>query len=355
MTSSDHDSPTSTLTPDNPAAPPNRLFTFSSGGWVLLLAVLCTFLAAALVLYPVYLNGFHPPVGDGRNVDTYGFDLSRLLIPRDQLVASGGPKDGIDAIAPTLVETITPEAVDLIPKNEHIRFLVPSDLVIGLQINGESRAYPARVLVLHELVNDTLGGTPLAVTWTPLCGAAVVFDRRIDGPQAPPAEFGVSGLLLQSNSIFFDRRKDPKNESLWPQLAFHAISGPAAGKQLTLLPYQLTTWQAWRTEHPDTRVLLGLRRRKAEYGSEPYSIYLHNNDLKFPVSPRFPNAHIPNKTPLLLTSSNARQWTATFDGNSPGNASSASSTQSGPHYELHAFLFAWYAQHEKDTDYSALK
>src|SRR6476620_149244 len=110
------------------AAPsPQKLFTFASGGWVLLLAFFFVLVAAALVLYPVFINGFHPPIGDGINIDTYGFDLSPLTIPRDQLTASGNAKDQIDAIPPGLVETITPAEVALIRKNEHLNFLIPSD------------------------------------------------------------------------------------------------------------------------------------------------------------------------------------------------------------------------------------
>src|SRR5262249_7912811 len=96
-------------TPPANATPPEKLFTFKSGGWVLLLAGVLTVVAALLVLYPVIrAGGFHPPKGDGRNVDTYGFDLSNLIIPKSDLIGSGNPKDQIRAIPEVLVETITP-------------------------------------------------------------------------------------------------------------------------------------------------------------------------------------------------------------------------------------------------------
>src|SRR6185369_3862902 len=102
-----------------------------------------------------------------------------------------------------------------------------------------TRAYPTRLLNIHEVVNDRFGDTPVVVSWSPLCGSAMVFDRRIDGKEVA---FGVSGLLYQSNLILFDRRADPKQESLWPQLALHAISGPAAGKRPTLIAHRVMPW-----------------------------------------------------------------------------------------------------------------
>jgi len=341
------------------AAPSHqKLFTFASGGWVLLLAFFFVLVAAALVLYPVFINGFHPPIGDGINIDTYGFDLSHLTIPRDQLTASGNAKDQIDAIPPGLVETITPAEVALIRKNEHLNFLIPSDRVIGIILNGEPRAYPLRVLALHEMVNDVLSGTPIAISFSPLCDSVVAWDRRIDGPSNPPVEFGVSGLLLSSNPIYYDRRSDAKQESLWPQLTLHAISGPAAGKPLPLIPYELTTWQNWTADHPETKVLLGLRRRKREYTGDPYNVYLHTDALKFPVIPLWPDTRILRKTPITVTSTDrGTTWTAFKTSNLPTSSTETVTTESQPTnpYHLQTFLFAWYAQHATDTNYSAIK
>src|SRR5690348_16422434 len=172
-----------------------KLLTMSSGGWVLLLSGFFTLLAAAIVIFPVVRTGFHRAIGDGIHPNTYGFDLDNLTIPPGMLIGSGQPKDGIRAIPESLVETITPREVELMHDNEHINFLVPSDRIIGVVIDGEARAYPTRVLDLHEVVNDMVGKRPIAVSWSPLADAAVVFDRRIDGPDKPAVEFGVSGLL----------------------------------------------------------------------------------------------------------------------------------------------------------------
>jgi hypothetical protein len=331
-------------------SPPKKLFTFTSGGWVLLLAGFCTLLAALLVLYPVYTSGgFHRYVGDGKNVDTYGFDLSNLTIPKDQLAASGHPKDYLREIPENLVETITPEEVKLIGQNEHIRFLVPSDRVVGITLNGISRAYPVRVLNLHEVVNDTLGtgaqATPIAVTYSPFTDSVVVFDRRIDGPSALPAEFGNSGLLVCYNAVFFDRRANTAQESLWPQLALRAVSGPHAGSPMTLIPYELTTWQKWTAAHPDTRVLLGLRTLKVEYSGDPFSTYHSTDSLPFDMQSNWKEPGVPRKTPVLLHSADGNHWTAS----PPQTAVPAAETR------IYSYVFGWFGQHPDDTDYSAIK
>ena len=336
---------------ETPAAPTDqKLLTFKSGGWVLLLASILTLGAAALVLYPVYTTGFHRSIGDGRNPDTYGFNLSTLTIPREQLIASGYAKDEIRAVPEKLCETVTPEEVELGERNERIRMLVASDLVIGIEVNGVARAYPVRILNVHEVVNDRVGDVPVAVTWSPLCGSAVVIDRRLDGT-SDAVELGVSGLLYQSNLIMFDRRAAAKDESLWPQLGLSAIAGPAAGKRVTLVPADVVTWGDWRAAHPKTRVFLGLRTLKKKYGGaqDPVNMYLRDDDLKFPVSPYWKNARIPKKTRSEVTSSDGVQFKASL----PRSPSAAIAEPPAP-VRISTFVFAWYAQHPNDTDYSAL-
>ncbi|HVX84342.1 MAG TPA: DUF3179 domain-containing (seleno)protein [Phycisphaerae bacterium] len=339
----------------SPASPPSaspRLFTFSSAGWVILLSAFFSLVAAAIVLYPVFTTGFHQSVGDGHNVDTYGFDLSNLTIPRSALVASGWPKDMVHAIPESLVETDTPAEIEMIHRNEHLNFIVPDDRVIGLTINGETRAYPVHVLNVHEIINDTLGGVPIAVTWAPLCDSAVVFDRRVDGAGAPAVEFGVSGLLVDSDLVAFDRRGHAADESLWPQLALQAVSGPLAGKPMKLIAYEMKTWKEWTSEHPETRVVIGLRTHKTEYTYEPYAGYLANDELKFPVTREWPDPHVARKTRIVVRGAPGGRWVAARD--VPGATTASAATEPGE-ITLHSFLFAWYAMHPADTDYSALQ
>jgi len=338
---------------------PERLFTFSSGGWVLLISFVLCLLAAATVLRPLWTTGFHRAIGDGRNPDTYGFDLSNLTIPRATLVASGVSKDQIKAIVPSLVETLTPAEVKLRNENEREQglFLVSSDRVIGVDINGETRAYPLRVLSYHELINDVVGGVPIGATYSPLCDSAMVFDRRIDGQEKPPLEFGVSGLLANSDLVMFDRRGDGKKESLWPQLALHAVSGPLAGQPLKLVKFDLVTWKRWLEMHPDARVVEGLRTFKQQYKMEPYNSYLSVDDLKFPVFPLWSKEGVPKKTRVIVVSSDGgKRWKAMRAGYAGAENAPSQSAMPAPADEirLYSFVCAWYAQHPDDTDYSAV-
>jgi hypothetical protein len=330
-----------------------KLLTFSSGGWVLLISAALTIGAALLVLKPVYDTGFQRAVGNGKDPDTYGFDLSNLTIPHDQLVASGKPKDGVHAVPPSLVETWTIPEVVMANKNQYNPFLFSADPVIGVTLGTQSRAYPIRQLNVHEVINDTLNGQPIAITWSPLTGSAAVF-RRPDN-----TELGVSGLLYNSNTLLFDRHPDPKQESLWSQISFKAIAGPAVGHSLQLLPFQLTTWRDWSTAHPNTNVFRGLRTLEKQYNDaqDPYNLYLATDNIQFPVSPALPPnlAKLPKKTPLLLTTAdNGAHWTATLAKADTASTSTSAPTTAPNELHAYAFLFAWYAQHPTDTDYAAL-
>lgn len=127
--------------------------------------------------------------------------------------------------------------------------LLPDDAaVVGVELGGEARAYPLRILDWHEVVNDDLNG-PLLVSYCPLCGSGVTAERTVNGVET---RFGVSGMLWRQNLLLYDHR----TESLWSQILGAAIRGPRAGERLSLLPSSLTTWGEWRDVHPETSVLL---------------------------------------------------------------------------------------------------
>jgi hypothetical protein len=194
-----------------------------------------------------------------------GFDLSNLTVDRGEILAGGPPRDGIPAIdAPGFVAA------------QEVNYLRDEDIVVGLVRGARARAYPLRILVWHEIVNDTFDGEPLAVTYCPLCGTAMVFDRRAGGRER---SFGVSGLLYRSDVLMYDR----ETGSLWSQLAMESVSGPAAGARLVWLPSEHMTWQAWRQRYPDSEVLspdTGFRR---DYGGTPYASYFASDEPMFPV------------------------------------------------------------------------
>ena len=123
--------------------------------------------------------------------------------------------------------------VPRINKAQRGKFLVPRDDVIGVVVNGQARAYPVRFMIWHEIVNDTLGGVPIAVTYNFLTDSVAVFERTI-GDEVHT--FGESGLVYRSNLVLYDRRPGQRGESLWSQMGERAIAGPASGTPLVRIP-----------------------------------------------------------------------------------------------------------------------
>lgn len=200
------------------------------------------------------------------------FTVADSLVPIDQVLRGGPPRDGIPALThPEVLEGGSAE------------FMRPDDLVIGVQRNGEARAYPLRIMAWHELVNDRLGGQDILVTYCPLCRSTLVFDRRVDGVVR---EFGVSGLLYNSNVLMYSRASTLDRSSLWSQGQQRAVAGPDAKKSkgLRLLPSVLTTWNHWLKGHPGTSVLSDQTGHdRGGYQREPYEDYFKHSELKFPV------------------------------------------------------------------------
>lgn len=155
-------------------------------------------------------------------------------------------------------------------------FLNTDDLVLALEVNGDARAYPANILNAHEIVNDTVGGEAVAVTYCPLCGSGLAFKRIMDGETVA---FGVSGLLHENDLVMYDRR----TESLWQQITGKAIVGPKTGARLEQVPLTMTDWARWRSSHPDTRVLTGPAGSDADYAGDHYADYARSDRLLFDV------------------------------------------------------------------------
>jgi hypothetical protein len=182
--------------------------------------------------------------------------------------------------------------VDRRNEEERGKLLVSSDLVIGVVIGGEARAYPLRLLRWHEAVNDVVGGTAIAVTYSPLSGAVAVWDRGLDGRDL---ELGVSGMLLNSNTLLYDRRDDAGASSLWHQLSGEAVAGPRAGRRLEALPAALATWAQWRERHPSTAVMAPDPESELLYKRDPYHSYRGSDSLHFPVDPLPPAGALARK------------------------------------------------------------
>ena len=157
--------------------------------------------------------------------------------------------------------------------------ITPTELVFGVEINGDARAYPLRILDWHEMANDVVGGVPVALAYCTLCGAGVLFDTRVGDATY---EFGSSGFLMRSNKLMYDRT----TYTLWNQLTGEPVLGKLADGSIELkrLPVVVSTWQAWHARHPDTQVLSLETGHLRDYTpGNPYGSYFASPDTMFPA------------------------------------------------------------------------
>lgn len=177
--------------------------------------------------------------------------------------------DGIPALDHSPM--ISPEGAD---------YLSPEDAVFGMEINGDARAYPLRIMDWHEMANDTIGGVPVSIAYCTLCGAAVAYDGRASDGNT--YDFGSSGFLFRSNKLMYDRQ----TRTLWNQLTGEPVLGELVGTdvELTVLPIVLTTWAEWLEDHPDTIVLDVDTNFQRDYRSgAAYGDYFSAPGTMFPV------------------------------------------------------------------------
>ncbi|MCY3572164.1 MAG: DUF3179 domain-containing (seleno)protein [Chloroflexi bacterium] len=125
-----------------------------------------------------------------------------------------------------------------------------TDVVVGVEIDGDARAYPIRIIAWHEMVNDTIGGVPVSLAYCTLCGSPILFDGRVG---SEVYRFGTSGLLYRSNKLMYDRN----TRTLWNQFSGKPAWGPLVGEEIRLnvLPVVVTTWGDWYSRNPDTTLL----------------------------------------------------------------------------------------------------
>ncbi|MFB3106718.1 MAG: DUF3179 domain-containing protein, partial [Pseudomonadales bacterium] len=183
-------------------------------------------------------------------------DFSLHTVPYSEIRSGGPPRDGIPPID-------RPKFHDV---GDTPSYLEDSDPVISVEINGDAKAYPLAILISHEIVNDTLGGVPITVSYCPLCNTAITFDRRVDGRLL---DFGTSGNLRKSDLVMWDRQ----TESWWQQITGEAIVGELTGTKLKFIPSPVVSWQEFENSFPEGQVLsrdTGFRRN---YEPPPYDGY----------------------------------------------------------------------------------
>lgn len=189
-------------------------------------------------------------------------DFSKTTVPLQEILSGGPPRDGIPPIDRPVFK-----------RADEIRDIAAREPVIVFPLDASARAYPLRVLTWHEIVNDTVGGIPVAVTYCPLCNAALVFDRRVAGRVL---DFGTSGLLRNSDLVMWDRQ----TESWWQQFTGEAIVGAYAGTMLKMLPSRIMAFGDFTQKWSGNPVLVPENPALRPYGRNPYVAY---DDGKAPL------------------------------------------------------------------------
>jgi len=192
-------------------------------------------------------------------------DTSKSLIDLEAILSGGPGKDGIPAINDPKFTSIDEAGFD------------DDTLGVLVSFDGVQRYYPYNILVWHEIVNDSIGDNKYAVSFCPLCGSAILYNREIGDETV---RFGVSGLLYESNLLMYDNL----TESLWSQAAGEAVVGSYTGTELEVLPMQLITFEEVKEKYPDAEVLSKDTGYKRNYSVYPYGDYEETERLYFPIS-----------------------------------------------------------------------
>ena len=177
------------------------------------------------------------------------------LVPLNEIISGGPPPDGIPPVD-------TPRFLEV----DQVDFLADNEPVLAVDIDGDARAYPVQILMWHEIVNDTVGGVPVSVTYCPLCNSAVAYDRRLG---ELVLEFGTSGMLWNSALVMYDRQ----TETIWSHFTGQGIVGELTGRRLDTFPVAMVPWSRWQEAHPDGLVLSRQTGHRRDYGRNPYPGY----------------------------------------------------------------------------------
>ena len=283
-----------------------------------------------------------------------GFVLDDALVPAKQILSGGPGRDGIPSLDyPAFI----------VARNAD--YLNEEDRILGIEVNGVARAYPIRILNYHEIVNDIVGGEAIVVTYCPLCGSGMAFNAEINNKSF---EFGVSGLLYNSDVLLYDRQTG----SLWSQILKTSVTGAMSGTRLTAIPLSHTTWQDWYARHPTTDVLSPETGYRRNYRVDPYPGYSRSGKLYFPVQEEsrlysrkalvmgleidgefkvYPFAELQKGSGRFTDEFNGTRFEVLYDS---ANETARILAENGNEIPtLMAFWFAWYAFHPDGDIYTA--
>ncbi|MBI3589032.1 MAG: DUF3179 domain-containing protein [Candidatus Liptonbacteria bacterium] len=250
---------------------------------IIIIVVTIIGVSAILVLSrTVFRNDFHLPLSGETKKETITADNGdqsfstkeitvtdgvKHSIPLDQILSGGPPRDGIPPI----------DHPKYISVQDAEKQLTDKEPGLAVEIETVSRFYPFQILVWHEIINDTINGKRILITYCPLCLSGIVFDPAVSGERV---EFGTSGKLWNSNLVMYDR----KTNSLWSQILGEAIVGEMAGAKLNVLPSDQIRFGDWKKLHQKGEVLSRDTGTTRFYGQDPYGDYYTTPGTYFPVS-----------------------------------------------------------------------
>ena len=202
----------------------------------------------------------------------------KYLVHPSKILSGGPPKDGIPSID-------KPKFVSVQDADE---WIADNELVLAITYKGIQRVYPLQILVWHEIVNDKIAGDPILITYCPLCGSGIAFERTIEiNGKREEVEFGTSGKLYNSNLVMYDRKTD----TYWTQIDGRAIVGELAGQELREISIDTVAWRDWKKAHPDSEVLSQDTGFNRQYGKDPYGNYYEDSFVMFPVEAKDDRVH----------------------------------------------------------------
>jgi hypothetical protein len=233
-------------------------------------------IALSLLLFLFYSLGMEPKkvlqnqttdsaVSDSQPIITTSAGV-KYIVPPEKIIGGGPPKDGIPSID-------NPKFVSL---SEADKWIADNELVLAIKYKGEKRVYPLQIMVWHEIVNDRIAGDPILITYCPLCGSGIAYERKINGTEV---EFGTSGKLYNSNLVMYDRMTD----TYWSQIDGLAIYGELTGYKLSAISIETVSWGEWKKVHPDSKVLSQDTGHSRVYGVDPYGSYYNDSFVFFPT------------------------------------------------------------------------
>ena len=198
----------------------------------------------------------------------------KYLIDPEKIISGGPPRDGIPSID-------NPKFVSV---EEADKWIEDNELVLAIIYKGVKRVYPLQIMVWHEIVNDNIANDPILITYCPLCGSGIAYERKINSEEV---EFGTSGKLYNNKLVMYDR----KTETLWTQIDGLAIVGELTGMKLKPVSIDTLRWGDWKKQHSDSNVLSQDTGFSRPYGEDPYGNYYEEDYLLFPIENRDNRIH----------------------------------------------------------------